>query len=156
MRVSNPLDVLGWALASAGRYSEAEAALKEAIALREKIAPSDIFTLDTLLVHLGANYRSQGRLSEAEPVLKRALSIREGRFPSEHPEIADALFNLGALYRTQSRYSEAEPMVRRSLAIREAAFESITSWCLRISKAWPSSSMVWVAMPKPSLCSEVY
>ncbi len=108
-------------LYSAGKYQEAEAKGKEALALAEQLLGLNNVNTATSLNNLAELYRAQGRYAEAEPLCKRALAIREKALGPDHPDTATSLNNLALLYQNQGRYAEAEPLYKRALAIREKA-----------------------------------
>lgn len=58
-------------------YAEAEALLKKALAIREKIRGPDHPDVELTLRNLAALYSEQGRTSEAQPLYRRATAIRE-------------------------------------------------------------------------------
>ena len=102
-----------------GRYPEAEASNKAALAIYEKILPPDHERVLATLQQLATAYYSQGRYSEAEPLSKRVLDTRERKLGPVHLDVADALDDLAGIYNEQERHIEAEELYRRSLAIRE-------------------------------------
>ena len=107
---------------SQGRYMEAEALFKQALAFSEKaggLAHPDVSTLLRSLVQL---YCDQGRYGEAQALYERAVAIREEALGRYHPSVSVVLIGLADLYRSQGRYAEAEPLYRRALTINEVAF----------------------------------
>ena len=60
-----------------GRYAEAEALHKRALAIREKALGPDHADVALSLNNLAALYVAQGRYAEAEPLYKRSLAIQE-------------------------------------------------------------------------------
>src|SRR5262245_47622540 len=60
-----------------GRYDEAEALLKQALAIRESALGPNHPDLSGRLSVLAEFYRTQGKYGEAEPLYKRALDISE-------------------------------------------------------------------------------
>jgi len=92
---------LGKSYRGQGLWSEAEAALKEAL----RIAPQDV----RAYVELGALYIDQGRSTEAEAEFKKAIAI--------DPRNSGAYFDLGRIYAGQGRAAEAEAALKNALAI---------------------------------------
>jgi CHAT domain-containing protein/Flp pilus assembly protein TadD len=118
---SDALNDQGVRYAAQGRYSEAETALRQALALREsRLGPDSPFVAQTVY-NLGYVYRLEGRYAEAEPLLRRALTIRERVLPPGDPAFARTLNELGYLYQVQGRAAEAEPMYKRALDIQRRA-----------------------------------
>jgi len=109
-----------WAgnLDTQGRYSEAEALHRRALAVREAIegdaARGTAASLDGLAYNVGV----QGRYAEAEALQRRALAIREALGPSDR-DIAMTLRNLGSTLDSCGRHGEAEGYHRRASAIWE-------------------------------------
>jgi tetratricopeptide (TPR) repeat protein len=104
-----------------GRYPEAEALEKRALAMREGVLGPDHADVANSLHNLVVTYWMQGRFSEAEPLCKRAVAILEKAAGPYSPDLAAELDELGTIYAAQGRFSDAEPLVRRSLEIREKA-----------------------------------
>lgn len=96
----------------AGRYPQAETALKEAL----ELASVDHETWETL-DRLGALYYDTDRYERAEAAWTHALRKCERVYPAGNVNIGTALNNLAALYLTQSRWEEAAPLVHRAVAI---------------------------------------
>lgn len=91
----------------AGRLSEAEAAIRRAIALRPT---------DQRYASLGLTLIRQGRYQEAEEALKKAKALAGGRMPDDIRDAYTALyFNKGNYLYNQRRYAEAEAAYRNAL-----------------------------------------
>lgn len=104
-----------------GIYGQAEAFLRRALTIFERILGSESPEVTSVLNDLAWLFYYQARYEQAEPLLRRALTIREQVLGSEHPETASTLNNLAWLYSQQSRYTQAEPLFQRALDIREQA-----------------------------------
>ena len=107
---------------SQGRYMEAEAMFKQALAIVEKAGGLTHPDVSKPLSSLAQLYFDQGRYVEAEALYERALAIREAALGRYDPSVSVVLINLADLYRIQGRYAEAEPLYRRALTIHEFAF----------------------------------
>ena len=101
-----------------GRYEEAEALLRQCLAIRENAFGAYSAIVAETLNNLAGIYESLGRYDEAEPLYKRTLTIAEKVLGPNHKDFATILNNLGYLYAQQDRYEEAEPLWRRTLEIR--------------------------------------
>jgi Flp pilus assembly protein TadD len=94
---------LGIAALAGGRYGEAEAAFRAAIALRpDRVAPWS---------NLGTALASQERYDEAGAAFARVVDLSQGQFP-------DALANLGRIHVVKGRWAEAIPLLRRANVIQ--------------------------------------
>ena len=102
-----------------GRFDEAEALYKQALAIRENELGPDHPHVATSLKYLAQLYRLQGRYGEAEPLFERSLKIRESNFGPIHPQVATILDNLAQQYSLQGYFGKAEPLFKRALAIRK-------------------------------------
>src|SRR5437588_512882 len=83
-----------------GRYQEAEALYRRALAAREKLFGPDDPRVAAILNNQGALYYTTGRYAAAESLLRRALTIEEAS-TSASPQFVSILFNLPAVYREQ-------------------------------------------------------
>ena len=115
---ANRLNQQALELYRAGRYAEAEALIRESLAILREQLGADHPDVATSLNNLAALYRVQGRYGEAEPFHQQSLTIRREQLGADHPAVATSLNNLAALYQDQGRYVEAEPLYQESLAIR--------------------------------------
>jgi tetratricopeptide (TPR) repeat protein len=103
-----------------GRYGEAEAALREAVAAAER------FGADDPRVAAGLNalanvYVRDGRSDQAEVLYRRALRIREAALGPNHPDVATIVNNLAGLATLEGRFAEGGALYTRALEIREKA-----------------------------------
>jgi len=114
--------VLGIAEIEAGRYYEAESALKKGLSLFDRHPSAAPQVMISLLVLLADAHTAQGQTHEAEAVLRRAVKTAERYLPAGHPGFASALSALGTLYWTRGQMSRAEAAYLKSLAILEANF----------------------------------
>ena len=91
----------GNALAGLGRFEEAEASYRRAIALNPRYPEA--------FNNLGNILHDMGRFEEAEASYRRAVSI--------NPFIPDVFNNLGVVLRDMGRFEEAEASYRRAIAL---------------------------------------
>jgi tetratricopeptide (TPR) repeat protein/predicted Ser/Thr protein kinase len=121
-RAGDVMAIDGMILQMEGRPRDAEAALRQAVALQEKVygADSPIVepTLDRLAIVLG----DQGRDAEALALDERAAAIRDATFGPEHPRLIDGLVDLAGSLGTLGRYDEALARLRRADDIALHAF----------------------------------
>ena len=106
-------------LSQRAHYAQAEAVLKDALALRVHLSGSEHLDVAPILDTLSELYYLQGQCSQMEEVTKQSLAIRKQNLGEEHPDVAESLNNLALLYFDQGRYAEAEPLHQQALAIRE-------------------------------------
>lgn len=92
---------LGLAEFMRGRFPEAEAHVRRALALQADLAAAH----DNLSLYL----LRMGRPVEAEAAARRALSFQ--------PNLANASHNLGLALRAQRRFAEAEPPLREAIVL---------------------------------------
>jgi CHAT domain-containing protein len=110
------LDFLGTYYETRGRYAEAEAAYKRAVATGEKETPKDPHNA-VILSNLADLYRVIGRSVDAVPLAQRALALFEKLAGAEASDTAGLAGRLAELYVEMSRYDEAESLYRRALAV---------------------------------------
>ncbi|MFH1566640.1 MAG: tetratricopeptide repeat protein [Gemmatimonadota bacterium] len=94
---------LGKAYLEEGRYDEAIAASRRALAIQPD--------LDRAHYNIGTAYLSQRHYAEAMASYERALEI--------NPRLLEAVNNLANAYQEQGRYAEALPLYRRALALAD-------------------------------------
>ncbi|MBL9150106.1 MAG: tetratricopeptide repeat protein [Phycisphaerae bacterium] len=117
------LALLGHPLLKARRPVEAEAVLREALAIREALEP-DKWTTCNVKSMLGGALLGQGKFAEAEPLLLegyRCLVEREASIPpSAMARVNDAIERIAALYEAKGQPDEAAAWraKRRDLSVR--------------------------------------
>jgi tetratricopeptide repeat protein len=123
--ISNSLLHLAYFYQRLGRWDPAEAALRQALALRDQaladrgqkpgLATAGV---TCILVMLAGLYRSQRRWAEAERCLRRAQALAETPGPNDWDRISSRL-GLAAIRIADGRYPEAEELLRQALALQE-------------------------------------
>ena len=89
---------------------------KKALAIEEKISPSNSKQITESLHALGSDYRALHKLKEAIPLLERALAIHEKSSTTDHVTLSQALYSLGETHREQQDYDAAVPLYVRALS----------------------------------------
>lgn len=112
----------GMILQMEGRPGEAEAALRQAVALQEKIYGADSPPVGPTLDRLAIVLSDQGRDAEALALDERAAAIRETTLGPEHPRLIDGLVDLAGSLSTLGRYDEAFARLHRADDIAVHAF----------------------------------
>ncbi|MBI4002260.1 MAG: tetratricopeptide repeat protein [Nitrospira defluvii] len=102
-----------------GRYREAGAPARKALAIREHILGSNHEDVAVALTTLGLTHSSLVELVEAKPLLERALAIRRSAFGSDDPRVGESLTNLAATLYAGGDFVKAIELLERSLDIRE-------------------------------------
>ncbi len=114
------LNVAGEFMQFAGRYTEAERLLREALEMRRALLgarhPDVATSLDSLAVVL----QDQGKLAEAERLLREALEMRRALLGVQHPDVATTLNNLALVLQDQGKLAEAERLLREALEMKRA------------------------------------
>jgi len=122
--VAATLYQLGRTHAQAGRKpAEAEAALREALAIRMALAgPMDTATAKTMTT-LALALRAVGKFEEAEQLARQAVDIhvRSGTIGTR--DHAESLHNLGFVLRSRGSNQEAEATYRDALAMRRRIYD---------------------------------
>src|SRR6202040_2846756 len=95
-----------------GKYAEAEAVFKRALAIREQALGASHPDVAHALRNLANVYRDQGKHAQAEGLYKRALAIQEH---------LQTVVEMGVMYDRQGKYAEAEGLYQRALAGLERA-----------------------------------
>jgi tetratricopeptide (TPR) repeat protein len=102
-----------------GKYDEAEALYRRALAGFERTLGPDHDEVAVSCNNLAALHHARGDCVEAERPYRRALAIKETRFGLDHVDVALTLNNLAVLYKSPGRYGDAEPLYQRALTIFE-------------------------------------
>jgi tetratricopeptide (TPR) repeat protein len=105
---------LGVYVRDQGRYGEAEALLRQALAgLRKTVGDSEP---DVAVVtrSLGVLKRATREYAEAERLLREALAIERGKAPNDTLETARTLGELGYTLAIAGRLDEAERLLREA------------------------------------------
>ncbi|KZP20011.1 TPR-like protein, partial [Athelia psychrophila] len=111
---------VAWYFYQRGRYGEAEALCRQALAGLEQELGTD--HPDTLRAAntLAAVYFRQGRHGQAEAMYqRRALAGQEQQLGADHPDTLQTASNLAVLYSRQGNYDNAVALYQRALAGQE-------------------------------------
>lgn len=113
-------------LLAIGKAKEAEADLREALALVDKAVGADaaVGNRAQLLSDLALVLNRQERFAEAEPLLREALRISEQVYGPDHPEVGAVLRNLSLALDGQGHVEEGIALLRRTLEIDRKRGES--------------------------------
>ena len=113
------LDVIGVVYHNLGLYTEAEAALSEALGLHRQALPDDDPALAAPLNHLANAQRELGRYDDAKAAYQQSLTIaRDAAPPDGDAAVAQNISDLAMLLRDQGDYDEAERLAREALEMR--------------------------------------
>ena len=127
--MATSLNNLAQFLSLEGRYDEAAATYRQAIAIWEKTLGPEHQIVATGLANLAQVCVNRHEYADAESISLRAIAIQEKALGPSHPDLEGALKTLAQTYHIQSRYAAAEPLYRRTLAILEKSVPRLTkSW----------------------------
>jgi len=101
-----------------GRYTEAEALYKRALAIRGKSLGPEHPSVAVTLTELARSYRNQRRYEEAEALYMRAFAIQQKALGPEHIDMARTLEEYASLLWQINRETEAAELGARAKAIR--------------------------------------
>jgi serine/threonine-protein kinase len=113
--VARSLNELGVVLAQRGESAQAEKLFREALLVRQRLAPSSPDVAESLN-DLANIMDEKGDVDGAERMYREALAIRRAG-GKESAEVADVLGNLATLQYERSQYAEAEKLFREVLAL---------------------------------------
>ncbi|WP_386070172.1 tetratricopeptide repeat protein [Tahibacter sp. UC22_41] len=99
-----------------GRYDEAAATLREALALVEKDYGPDDPEVARSLNNLALIYKAQQRYDDAEPLYRRAVVIADRKLGEDDPDRMKSAGDLARLYVAAGKYAAAEPLYLRVIA----------------------------------------
>ena len=113
---------LGRLLTGAGRFEEAEAELRRALAIYRAKSGTEGADAANAMDNLRDVLTRRREYAEAEQLELQAISLTEKQYGRDSDNVAQMLIGLGSLYKTQGRNADAELIFRRSLAIEEKLF----------------------------------
>lgn len=119
LREAEGLDAAIAGLSAGGRYAEAEALARRALAIREEMLGERHPATARSRNDLGDLLRELGDLEGARPHLERALAIRKDVLGIRHPDTAQSLNDLGVLLQELGDLEGSRPNLEEALAIRE-------------------------------------
>jgi serine/threonine protein kinase/tetratricopeptide (TPR) repeat protein len=125
-----------------GDLVEAEAVLREVLALNQRVRPGHAM-VGASEVNLGMLLHDVRRLPEAEAQFRAGLEIYSKVLPPDHSFLAPALAGLGRVLVDRERAAEALPILRRAVQIAQATMpaESPTLAIARSSLASALAAM---------------
>lgn len=109
---------------NAGRLDEADALLKEAIAMIEREHGQDSPTLWSALTSLAALEFERGNPQEERAHTERALALVRSNFPGDHPWTASSLADLGLQRTRMDEFDEGQALLRESIDMYERLGDS--------------------------------
>jgi tetratricopeptide (TPR) repeat protein len=112
---------LGAAHYGQGRYSEAEAAYRQALVSWESDPRRNLTVGAAIRNNLGAVYLRTGRTAEARSHFERAAVILEGE-PADMSALLKTLLNLSTVATMEHRWEEGEGHLKTALGIAEKTF----------------------------------
>ena len=120
-------EAIGSCLATLGYLQKAEAAERDAVAVRSRYSGPDSLGVGASLNNLAVMLAGEKRYSEAEESLQKAIAILERAGDAGVHRLLGVLANLGALYSLQAAGSReysarAEKVYRRALEIEQQVF----------------------------------
>jgi len=102
------------ALLQIGRGGEAETALRDALARRERAGLGEDENLAVTWTNLGEALLLNGRTTASVAVHERALALKQNLHPAQHPEIAMSLTNLAEALRQAGELTRARALFEQA------------------------------------------
>lgn len=130
LETARVLDSLGWSLAEAGRLPEAEASVRHALSLRQRLLGSDHPQLVGGWVTLAAVYAQLERYQDAIEPLRRAIAIAEAA--QSGTRLARAMADLAEVLVLAGRDDEAEKTLEQLTPLVEAAGDTVLAVSLDV------------------------
>ena len=103
------------ALDNLGEREEATRIGAEALAMRQRLYPSDHPDVSESLNNLAVIYNGRGMPAEAEPLYRQALEMSQRLYTGDHPGTAMSLSNLATVRLNLGRASDAASLYAESL-----------------------------------------
>ena len=118
LSLANSYDSLGGLALTGKDYEEAEANLKDALDITERIQPPENYQVYARLDKLGKCLLQENKLAEAEALYLRAQDFWK-EAPSKNGNEARAAFALANVYAQEKKYAEAAPLFEKALQLAE-------------------------------------
>jgi tetratricopeptide (TPR) repeat protein len=118
LSLANSYDSLGVLALTRKDYEEAEANLKDALDITERIQPPENYQVYARLDKLGKCLLQENKLAEAEALYLRAQDFWKAA-PSKNGNEARAAFALANIYAQEKKYAEAAPLFEEALQLAE-------------------------------------
>src|ERR1700722_4684273 len=106
------------ALRDEGNLPEAEATLRQAMAIQRELPDGHLPQEAASLENLGQILQDEGKLEEAGDTYRQALAIKRSALGDEHPDVAASLDKFGQLCRDQGNLQDAETAFSEAFQIR--------------------------------------
>jgi CHAT domain-containing protein/tetratricopeptide (TPR) repeat protein len=106
-----------------GTLTEAEPFVRDALAIRKRLARGDHPDLAKSLASLANLLELQGKQAEAETLSREALGMRMRLFKGDHADLASAILKLANLLKAQGKLADSEPLFRDALAMYKRLFK---------------------------------
>ena len=123
-----------------GRFADAEAAFKQALAGADSLGSQADLAKAIAFTNLGATYMAQDKLAEAEQAYKQSLTLKEKALGKNHALVADSLNHYAACLRRQKRNEEAEAAQLRAELIQMQNLAAVPAASLQSTTSTHSSS----------------
>ena len=111
---------VGDLLYAAGRYSEADAPLAQAISLLRRLEPTDRNLLALTLYNKATSAYFQGRMDEAEQGYRESSALWTALYGADHRDALSAQMSLAQVLRHEGNEEEAIALLRHVLDVRVA------------------------------------
>lgn len=118
-RIIVPLNNLAHVYQRQGRYDEAEALYRKALAIKTQMNGSGDLQVARTLSNLGSLNRLQGKLNIAEQLERQALEIVEKTPGAENALVVGVVNSLAFTTQSLGKYEEAERLYQRGLQIAQ-------------------------------------
>jgi tetratricopeptide (TPR) repeat protein len=103
-----------------GRYSEAESAAKESLAILNSSKTPNLLSVANALGTLAGTYRVQGRHKEAEDLLLNAVAILQKAQPKNNIALGKAVNNISQLYADEGKLDKAVQSLKQAIGLYES------------------------------------
>ena len=123
LAAAESLSKLAVVLSNNNHDSRAEAAAREALALRQTRLPANDLAMADSWNTLGLVLSGENQFAEAETDFRKSLAIRVAQQGPESMEVAITRHNIGLMYREQGQFAESTGALRRALAIERTHYD---------------------------------
>jgi tetratricopeptide (TPR) repeat protein len=141
-QMASALNNLGAVLLARRKTRESRDALREAIAVWERLLGPDHPNVAAGLTNLALTLQARREYDEAEAAIERARVIVEARYPAGHTKIGLNLNHRASLAAARKRYAEAEILLLQAIPMLPAGHVDLAQARINLAEVYCSQGRI--------------